>query len=59
MAARESVEAVIGNDISPRVNEYVRATVVSVKAVVYGPLSPAVTEEKANGSKKVFLPSVV
>jgi len=59
MAARESVEAVIGNDISPRVNEYVRATEVSVKAVVYRPLSGEVTVENTNGSKKVFVPSVV
>lgn len=58
MSARESVESVIGNDISPRVNEYVRASVVSVKALVYGS-SPAVTEEKVNGSKNVFVPSVV
>jgi hypothetical protein len=59
MAARESVEDEIGNDISPRVNEYARATVVRVYVVVFGPLSAAVTVENTNGSKKVFVPSVV
>jgi hypothetical protein len=59
MAARESVEAEIGNDISPRVNEYVRATVVREYKVLIGPLSGAVTVENTNGSKKVFVPSVV
>jgi hypothetical protein len=59
MAARESVEAVIGNDISPRVNEYVRAAVVREYVVTFDPISVAVTVEYTNGSKKVFVPSVV
>ena len=51
MAARESEEVEIGNDVSPRVNEYVGDILVRAKAVLIAPTPPGEIVENANGSK--------